>query len=79
MRTGYHRHGFEIPNNLPEEDKYTKYLPDDADRGFYVAGILFQSFCSKVLHGTVYSVQCTVYSVQYYTVQYPGSSTEIPT
>jgi hypothetical protein len=70
--TGYHRQGFEIPNNLPKEEKYiryTKYLPDGDNTGFYMAGILFQTFCTKVLRSTVYREQ-------YYTVQYPGISIE---
>jgi ABC-type arginine transport system permease subunit len=33
---------------------YTKYLPDGADTGFFVAGIFCQSFCTKVLRSTVY-------------------------
>ena len=70
--TRYHRQGFEIPNNLPELEKYiryTKYLSDGADTGIW-REYISNPFVKK---------SNDVCRVQYYTVQYPSSSTEIPT
>jgi hypothetical protein len=52
--------------------KNTYGIPNTYRTGFYVAEILFKSFCTKVLRGTVYREQ-------YYTVQYSAVLPKKPT